>query len=70
MIQAYEKIISKMKMAELGVKKHTLDNEASEAFKQCIRQKQIEFELIPPETTNATRQNKQYKRSKHTSLQS
>jgi hypothetical protein len=36
MIQAYEKIINKMRLAGLGLKKHTLDNEASEAFKQCI----------------------------------
>jgi hypothetical protein len=48
MIQAYEKIISRMRMAGLGIKKHTLDNEASEAFKQCICQKQIEFDLVPP----------------------
>ncbi len=48
MIRAYKKIISRMRMAGLGVKKHTLDNEASEAFKQCIRQKQIKFELVPP----------------------
>ena len=28
MIQAYEKIINRMRMAGLGIKKHTLDNEA------------------------------------------
>ena len=35
-------------MAGLGMKKHTLDNEASDAFKQYIRQQQIQFELVPP----------------------
>ena len=48
MIRAYKKTISRMRMAGLGIKKHTLDNKALEAFKQCIRQKQIEFELVPP----------------------
>jgi hypothetical protein len=36
MIQAYKKIINRMRLAGLGLKKHTLDNNASEAFKQCI----------------------------------
>jgi hypothetical protein len=48
MIQAYEKIINRMRMAGLGIKKHTLDNKASDAFKQYIRQQQIQFELVPP----------------------
>ncbi len=48
MISAYEKIINRMRMAGLGIKKHTLDNEALDAFKQHIRQQQIQFELVPP----------------------
>ena len=48
MSQAYKKIINRMRMAGLGIKKHTLDNEASDAFKQYIRQQQIQFELVPP----------------------
>jgi hypothetical protein len=36
MIRAYKKIINRMRLAGLGLKKHTLDNKASEAFKQCI----------------------------------
>jgi hypothetical protein len=47
MIRAYEKIINRMKAAGLGLRKHTLDNEASDAFKQYIRQQQIQFELVP-----------------------
>jgi hypothetical protein len=48
MIQAYEKIINRMRMAGLGIKKHTLDNDASDAFKHYICQQQIQFELLPP----------------------
>jgi hypothetical protein len=38
MIRAYEKIINRMSLAGLGLKKHTLDNKASEASKQCIQE--------------------------------
>ena len=48
MIRAYEKIINRMRMAGLGIKKHTLDNEASDALKQYIRKQEIQFELVPP----------------------
>jgi hypothetical protein len=48
MIRAYEKIINRMRIAGLGIKKHTLDNEASNALKQYIHQQQIQFELVPP----------------------
>ncbi len=34
-------------MAGLGFKKHTLDNEASEAFKQCIQEQQVQYKLVP-----------------------
>ncbi len=37
MIRAYESIINRMRRAGLGIKKHTLDNEALDAFKQYIR---------------------------------
>jgi hypothetical protein len=36
MIRAYKKVINWMRTAGLRLKKHTLDNEALEAFKQCI----------------------------------
>ncbi len=48
MSQAYKKIINRMRMAGLGIKKHTLDNEESDAFKQYIGKQQIQFELVPP----------------------
>jgi hypothetical protein len=41
MIRAYEEIINRMKAAGLGLRKHTPDNEASDAFKQYIYQQQI-----------------------------
>ncbi len=34
MIEAYQKIIDRMKTAGLGLKTHQLDNEASKAYKQ------------------------------------
>ncbi len=48
MIRAYEKIINRMKATGLGIRKHMLDNEASDAFKQYIHKQQIQFELVPP----------------------
>jgi hypothetical protein len=45
MIWAYEKIIN---MAGFGLKNHTLDNEASESFKQCILEQQIQYKLVTP----------------------
>ncbi len=56
MIRAYEKIIHRMRSAGLGIKKHTLDNEASDALKHYIRQQQIQFKLAPPAITDATKQ--------------
>jgi hypothetical protein len=47
MIWAYEKIFNRMRLVGLGLKKHTLDNKASEAFKQCIQEQQMQYELVP-----------------------
>ncbi len=48
MIRAYENIINRMRLARLGLKKHTLDNKALEAFKQCIQEQQMQYELAFP----------------------
>ncbi len=48
MIKAYEKIINRMRLAGLGLKKHTLDNIALESFKQCIHEQQMQCKLFPP----------------------
>jgi hypothetical protein len=47
MIRAYKKIINRMRLAGLGLKKHTLDNKALEAFKQCIQEQQMQYKLVP-----------------------
>jgi hypothetical protein len=49
MIKAYQKIINRMKAAELGLKPHQLDNEASATYKQCIRKNGMVHELVPPD---------------------
>ncbi len=47
MIRAYKKIINRMRLAGLGLKKHTLDNKALEAFKQCIQEQHMQYKLVP-----------------------
>jgi hypothetical protein len=49
MIEAYQKIINRMKAAGLGLKTHQLDNKASKAYKQCILQNGMMNELVPPD---------------------
>jgi hypothetical protein len=48
MIEAYQRIINRMRAAGLGLKKHILHNEASKAFKELIRENGLEYELVPP----------------------
>jgi hypothetical protein len=48
MIWAYKKIINRMRLAGLGLMKHTLDNKALDAIKQCIQEHQMKYELVPP----------------------
>ncbi len=49
MIKAYQNIINRMKAAGLGLKTHRLDNEASTAYKECIRNNGMIHELVPPD---------------------
>jgi hypothetical protein len=70
MIKAHKKVINRMRHAGLGIKKHILDNEASDTFKQYIRQQQIQSSWSHRAATDATRQSKQSKPSKCTSSQS
>jgi hypothetical protein len=37
-----------MRLAGLGLKKHTLDKEASKSFNQCIQEQQMQYKLVPP----------------------
>jgi hypothetical protein len=45
---AYQWIINRMRTANLGLKHHRLDNEASTVFKECIQEKGMTHRLIPP----------------------
>ena len=49
MIKAYQIIINRIKAAELGLKTHRLDNEASTAYKECIPNNGMIHELVPPD---------------------
>ncbi len=48
MIQTYQSIINRMKAARLGIKKQVLDNECSATMKECIKNNNIEYKLVPP----------------------
>jgi hypothetical protein len=48
MIAAYQQIINRMRTANLGLKHHRLDNEASTAFKECIRDNGMTHKLVFP----------------------
>ncbi len=48
MMEMYQHIINWMQAAGLGLKKHILDNKASKAFKELIRENELEYELVPP----------------------
>jgi hypothetical protein len=47
MIATYQQVINRMCTANLGLKHHRLDNEASTAFKECIRDYGMTQELVP-----------------------
>jgi hypothetical protein len=49
MIEVYQKIINRMKVAGLGLKTHRLDNKASNVYKQYIRQNGMMHKLVPPD---------------------
>ncbi|KAL7537341.1 hypothetical protein ACHAWF_005737, partial [Thalassiosira exigua] len=48
MIEAYNRVVTKFKEAGLSMKKHILDNEASENFKATIKGHGMDYELVPP----------------------
>ena len=47
-VDTYEKVVSQMRTDGLKIKKQVLDNEASEEYKNAIKEKGIEYELVPP----------------------
>ena len=48
MVEIYQKIHDRMTNAGLGVKKHYLDNEASEEYKAAIKKNKCEVERVAP----------------------
>ncbi len=48
MIAAYQKIVDRIQTANLGLKHHRLDNEASTAFKEGIKEFGMTHKLVPP----------------------
>ena len=49
MVETYQRIHRRMTAAGLGVKKHYLDNEASEEYKTAIRENECEVERVAPD---------------------
>jgi hypothetical protein len=48
MIAAYQRIVNRMLRANLGLKHHRLNNVASTAIKECIRENRMTHKLVPP----------------------
>ncbi len=49
MINAYQRMVNRMKFAALGLKHHPLDNECSVKYKQCITKIRMTHELVSPD---------------------
>ena len=47
MVKAFKKLMKRLKRAGIKPKKHMLDNEASEEFKDAIVEHEMEYELVP-----------------------
>ena len=47
-IEAYDRIVRRIKLTGLGLKKHILDNEVSENIKETIQGHGMAYELVPP----------------------
>ena len=47
MVRAYTALITKLKAAGIKPKKHVLDNEVSNEYKQAIKENGMEFKLVP-----------------------
>ncbi len=48
MIGVYQKILNRMKAAGLGLRKQVLNNKCSAAKKACIKEKGMDYKLVPP----------------------
>ena len=47
MIRVYQVLMKRLNAAGIKPKKHVLDNETSEDFKQAIMENELEYELVP-----------------------
>jgi hypothetical protein len=68
MIEAYQKIINRMKAAGLGLQTHQPDNKASKAYKQCIPQNGMMHELVPPDNHRSNLVEQGIQMFKHNSI--
>jgi hypothetical protein len=47
MINAYQRMVNRMKLLALGLKHHHLDNKCLVEFKECITQNKMMHKLVP-----------------------
>ena len=47
MVKAFEALMKRLRAAGIKPKKHVLDNECSEEYKQAIREHEMTYELVP-----------------------
>ena len=47
MVRAYQKLLKKLRLAGMVPKKHVLDNEMSNEFKDAVRMNEMEYKLVP-----------------------
>ena len=47
-LEAYHKLIKRLKSGSITMKKHILDNEMLEAYREAIKMERIENNLVPP----------------------
>jgi hypothetical protein len=65
MIAAYQRIVNRMCTANLGLKHHRLDNEASTAFKECIQENRMTQKYNPPSNHRRNLAERAIQRFKH-----
>ena len=46
-IKAYQKLVKRLRKAGIRPKKHVLDNECAEEYKQAISDNEMQYELVP-----------------------
>ncbi len=67
MMAAYQRIVNRMRAADLGLKKHILNNEASKTFKAKIKENKMGYKCDPPGNHQRNQAEQQSKPSRCTS---